>query len=570
MGVVSDLKQELSAAETDRLGYETDWRDYVDFAAPDMERQFNTARGVTLTGVQAWKRSAAKERSRKIYDSTAVYLLDRFAAGIEALTMPRNYNWHGVTFADIFAPEPGVVEEQYFDRLRDYLFRCRSDRSGFPLSNRSVLKSVCKLGTGVMYIDENRENVGSAQMPMHYRYVPLYEIYLIIDAQGNDVGFFRKRDLAAWQIAREYGGDKVSDRVKADANAPSRRGNRHVVVQACFLREGGMDNADSIRRSRFESVHFEHNTGHILRTGGFFAFPLAVRRWDRDGLSPYGSPPQARLMGDIKSLQVLCKEDLIAASNVNRPALATSGEIEDGVDLNHGAINPGLISADGKRLYAPMVDVANPGAANPRIQDLRENLRLGLYGDLWQTLLEGNGRTATEVQVRAQEKADQLGPFSVNVQAGNVQLFDREFDIIGRRGAFAPGAALEPPESVAQYDVTVSSTAPIDKMREAGAFQDIMAFREYLGAAAQTTPEVVQIVDPFEEAREVRKSLGLGMKGVRSDEELQQIREQNAAEQEQMQQMQAAQGMAQVAKDAAPMAKLVADQANGGGDVGQP
>ncbi|MBO6629884.1 MAG: hypothetical protein JJ939_15820 [Alphaproteobacteria bacterium] len=557
MGIVEDLKTELQAARSERLFFENDWLDYVTYSAPDMERAFNNANGVSAPdGMTAFRRSAARERSRKLYDPTAVWLLDRLTSGVGSLTMPEGFHWHGVGFGDPFASDPSKVEEEFFETFRDHLFRIRySGKSGFALNNRSRLVSTVKLGTGILFPLENEETLSDIRTPVHYRYVPLYEIYLIVDALGNDCGFFRVRKLKAWQAVKEYG-DKVSSDVKEDANDPKRKNNEHSFVHAVFKREGGYQDAVDISRSRYESIHFEEKTKHINRTGGFFEYPLVVSRWDRDGLSPYGSPPQAKLMSDIKSLQSLARDALVASSQAVRPPIATHME-ERQLDLNPGRTNPGLIDEQGRPLFRSMIDTVNPGAADTQIENIREKLRVGLYGDLWQTLLEGNGRTATEANIRRKEMADMIGPFSTNILAGNENLFEREVGILSRRGAFVPGSALEPPESIAQREVTLTSTAPIDQMREAGHFEAIMGFQEYLGIAAQSDPTILDLHDREEEYDLTRRALGLPAKLRRDDEEVAKIREKRAEGQEREQQLVIGESVARMAKDGAPMLNVL-------------
>ncbi|WP_247646364.1 hypothetical protein [Labrenzia sp. VG12] len=91
--------------------------------------------------------------------------------------------------------------------------------------------------------------------------------------------------------------------------------------------------------------------------------------------------------------------------------------------------------------------------------------------------------------------ADMIGPFSTNILAGNENLFEREIGILGRRGAFAEGSPLEPPDTALEGDVTLTSTAPIDQMREAGHFEAIMGFQEYLGVAAAADPSILDLHD---------------------------------------------------------------------------
>jgi hypothetical protein len=553
MGVVDDLKTELQSARAERQWVEADWQDYVTYTAPDMERAFNRPGGVSARdGMSALRGSAARDRSRKLYDPTAVWLLDRLASGIGSLTMPEGFPWHGVGFGDPFAPAPSQADEEFFELVRDHLFRVRySGRSGFALANRSRLLSTVKLGTGVLFPVENEDSLADIRTPVHYRYVPLYEIYLVIDAQGNDCGFFRVRTLKAWQAVKEYAG-KVSPKVKEDAADAKRKNTDYTFVHACFVREGGHAQATDTRKSRFESIHFEEDSGHICRRGGFFEYPLVISRWDRDGLSPYGSPPQAKLMSDIKSLQSLARDGLIASSQAVRPPIATHAQ-ERQLDLNPGRINPGLIDEQGRPLFRPMIDTVNPGAADAQIETIREKLRVGLYGDLWQTLLEGNGRTATEANIRRKEMADMIGPFSTNIMAGNEALFEREIGILGRRGAFGPGSPLAPPQSVLEGDVTLTPTAPIDQMREAGHFEAIMGFQEYLGIAAGADPSILDLHDREAEYDLTRRALGLPAKLKRRPEEVEALRQERAAEQQQQQQLATGESMARIARDGAPL-----------------
>lgn len=560
MGIVEDLTSELQNARSERQYYEADWQDYVTYTAPDMERAFNRPGGVRAPdGMSVFRQSAARERSRKLYDPTAVWLLDRLASGVGSLTMPEGFNWHGVGFGDPFAPQPTQSDEEFFELVRDHLFRVRSSgRSGFALANRSRLLSTVKLGTGVLFPSENEDNLAEIRTPIHYRYVPLFEIYLIVDAQGADCGFFRVRSLKAWQAMKEYGGN-VSDKVREQADDPKRKNTEHRFVHACFLREGGFEDAADISRSRYESIHFEEETRHICRRGGFFEFPLVVSRWDRDGLSPYGSPPQAKLMSDIKSLQSLARDGLIASSQAVRPPIATHRE-ERQLDLNPGRINPGLIDEQGRPLFRPMIETVNPGGADAQIENIREKLRVGLYGDLWQTLLEGSGRTATEANIRRKEMADMIGPFSTNIMAGNETLFEREIGILGRRGAFAPGSPLAPPESLADSDVTLVPTAPIDQMREAGHFEAIMGFQEYLGIAGGSDPTILDLHDREEEYDLTRRALGLPAKLKRRPEEVEALRQERAAEAAEQKQLAAGESMARMARDGAPLLKTLGEE----------
>ena len=563
MGIVDDLQSMLSSARSDRSYIECDWRDMVRLVGPEMSEQFDN-----MTGSQAGlnsilpRQTATTERSKKIYDTTAVYMSDRLCAGMESLVSPQSDKWHGLKAGDPFAGEPTNEEEEWFDKACDYLFDIRyGGKSGFSLANQKAIRSAIKLGTGVIYIEQN-EQWDDIRQPVFYRFIPMWQIFLVVDHRGEDVGFFREYPLTAEQAVRKFDG-KVSEKVRMAAEDPKRKTDRITFIHACFEREGGYKDAQTINKSRWESVHYESETKHICKRGGYFEYPLCVFRWGRNDNSPYGTSAAAPILSSIKTLNLMVKDQIDASAQAISPPFAVH-KFEQRLDLNARAVNPGLMDDQGRKLFSPMMDASDPSKSQIIIEALREQIREALFGTLWQVLAERNSNTtATEVMIRAKEKGEMIGPFASNIQAGYATLVERELNIIGRRGAFMQGSALELPETMADKDVGIVYTSPLDAFRRTGNLEKMQVVREYLMTAAQTTPEILDKIDPDTEADRVLESVDAPREMFRTDDEVAALRQQRAQQNQMQQQMMMAESMAKTAKDATPAVEAMNAVANG-------
>ena len=231
MGIVDDLEDRLSSCKAIRNQVDDDWQDYVRLIGPQMSSQFDV--GDILTGDAQAQKTPATDRSKEIYDTTAVYMSDRLCSGMESLVSPQSDKWHGLKADDPFAGDPTNEEEEWFDKARDYLFDIRyGGKSGFSLANKKAIQSAVRIGTGCFYVEEN-QNVSDIRQPVFYRYLPMAEVYLIINHAGEDVGFFREYVLTADQAYTKFNGN-VSDKVSRAASNPRWKDN-NIYFCACML-----------------------------------------------------------------------------------------------------------------------------------------------------------------------------------------------------------------------------------------------------------------------------------------------------------------------------------------------
>ena len=167
----------------------------------------------------------------------------------------------------------------------------------------------------------------------------------------------------------------------------------------------------------------------------------------------FSEGPVAYAIAQIQSLNELVKNQLIGSQQAGRPALATAGKNFTRVNINPGAVNPGLITGDGKALFAPITGGQRLDLSQAVIEAERQAVRENLYLNLWQILIAdagGEPETATEAMLRAQEKGEMLGPVGISLNDGLSHNSDREIGIMARKGAFRDGSP-----ATARYSIAV-------------------------------------------------------------------------------------------------------------------
>lgn len=284
--------------------------------------------------------------------------------------------------------------------------------------------------------------------------------------------------------------------------------------------------------------------------------------WDQTDGSPYGQSPIMEALSEIKMLQVMGKTVAQVSQQMIKPPMATARGIYNRLNLNSGAVNPGYLDEQGRLLAQPIIQAQNPTFAERLIETKRMGVRQSMFVDLFQILAEDPQKTATEALLRANEKGEQLGPAGAKIESGIAQGVEREVDIIQRKGAFEAGSPLEPPASIGGKNVSPAFTGPLARMRRMAELQGVERVLQMATVVGQYDQSVLARIDGDEVLEQTREISGAPRKMFRTDDEVGQIRQAAAQQQEQAAALQMAQGMATAAKDATPAMQAMA-QANG-------
>jgi hypothetical protein len=545
LAIVTDLLDRLRILQVDRAPWEKHWKDVAIYAFPDAERfdsYFADASTSALALDRAMNAPIASERTRDIYDMTSLTAIDRGAAGLLSLVTPQAGTWHDITTDDPYGAEPSDEEQRFYERLRDYLFNTRANpRSGFWMAHKAAVRCVWALGTSVVFIGESDRGVSS---PISYHFVPLSENYLGTNFEGVVDTNFRVFRRTARQCVERWG-SACSSKVQEMANDAKKKDTQVQILHAVYPRNEGRPSRYRTNRDMpFASCYVEVAEKHLIGEGGFSEFPYRVDHWQRNTQQPYAEGPIALAIADIKSLNLLSKNELIGSSQWVRPPMAVSGSDGDlpPLNLNSGKVNPGYIDDQGRLKAQPITTVQRPDFVAQIIEARRNQVKTTLYIDIWTAIITSpREMTAYEVMVRNTEKGELLGPVGSSLQTGLATQVEREVGILNRKKAFVPGSPLAAPQSLRGRKPGVRFTSPLDRLRRLPVVQGMQQLTTFAGAIAQAQAAAQKPVTAFDKfdfdamMDEAQEILGVPRKVMVPDEVLAERRNaeasQNAAQQ---------------------------------------
>lgn len=317
---------------------------------------------------------------------------------------------------------------------------------------------------------------------------------------------------------------------------------------------------DQLKPGNFpwQSFYWERgNQQQFLRISGYKEQPFIMPRWTKVANCEYGYGPGHNALGNCMQLQRIEKAKLRCMDNEADPAMMFPASLKK-VNRQPGANN---FIPDGTQMNAyPMIP---PGAKRYEgmialSNDKRQQISATFYNDLMVMLTQAQNNpqmTAKEVAERHEEKILMLGPV---LEQFHNEVLDpltlRTFGLCMRNELFPPM-----PEEITADELKVtfvSLLAQAQKMVSLPSVQNVLGM---VGNVAGIYPEAADIINIDNVIREVGVISGTPEKIMRSEDEVQQLREQRQQAQEaQMQQAQMAQG-AEAAKTGAEAARLLSE-----------
>lgn len=508
---VKDLLDEFRELASARYLWEKYWRDISRYVLPQTSQFENMISSNPMLAVNAVVDTpTAAQNSKDVYDMTSLWGVERLSAGLLTLKTPESTTWHNINVDSDFGYEATHEEQDALEGVRDYLFKIRSNpKSGFWSAHKAAVRSMCAFGDGWMLTEE----LLGSRMPFQYQYLPLPEMFPGVGANGQPNRMFRVFSWSAAQIAEKWPDGIEGSKVKEYANDPTRRHTRfrvlHAVKPATDIDRG---QKMGVYGGKFSSWYCLPDEEHVLGKGGYFEFPFSRYAWSNNGISPYCEGPVAIALGEIKSINEMAKNELIAVQALIRPALAVFGKNFNRINFNPGAVNPGLVNGNGDPMFQPINGGIRPDFAKLIMDQRRGALRELLYLNMWQVLMNTPEMTATEALIRAQEKGELLGPVGISMNEGLAHMVDREVGIIGRKGAFKPGSPLEMPESMYGREVAPQFTSPLDRLRRYGELVGMQRLLEIIMPFAEAKPELLGRIDFDNLIDEAAEILGVPIK----------------------------------------------------------
>jgi hypothetical protein len=522
-------EKRLKALKTERSGWEAEWRSISSYVQPWRSRfcVSDTNKGT--------------RHNDSMVDETPHLASRTLASGMMAgITSPAR-KWFKLEVPDPDLMESGAVKWWLYEVERR--MTAAIGKANAYNSFHQLYTELGTFGTGAAFIVEDEETI--------FRVIPMTvgSYYLACSHRQVVDTLYRELRMTVRQLVDQFGRNKVSESVKNQYD----NGNLDQWVDVVHLVEPNderdPEKLDS-KNKPFRSCYYEVGAkgSDLLSESGFDEFPVIAPRWDVLGEDVYGYGPGSVAVGASRALQVMQKRKAQAVEKmINPPMNVPSSSRNDPIDLRPGAVNYYDASTGMNTAAHPSQNINLP--INYILEDItahQDRINRAFFADLF-AMMQNDTRsniTAREIQERHEEKLLQLGPVIERLGTEMLDPFiDRVFGIMMRSGQLPA-----PPEELQGLDLGVeyiSVMAQAQKLVGTGAIERISSF---VGNLAGADPSVLDKIDLDQTVDQYSQAVSAPPDIIRSDDDVEAIRQQRAQAEQAQQQMQMAQQAAQGAK----------------------
>lgn len=484
------------------------------------------------------------KKNDKILNGTATRALRVLASGMMAgITSPAR-RWYRLTTPDPKKVDaPGV--RAWLDNTETKMFTAFA-RSNMYNVLAMLYEDIGCFATSPILVEEDDEDIIRAFN------IPVGSYVMATDENGRMHSIIREIAMTAEQLVNRFGLEATSDAVKQSVSR-GRLDDRYDVLHAIMPNDEMIVGAIGAKGMEIASLWLEVSSkdNTFLGIGGYHEFPVMAPRWDVTGNDVYGTGPGMDALGDIKALQELERRKLQAMSKIVNPPMKGPSSLRAG--------RPSIMAGD-----MTYVDVTAQGQGfepahqvDPRalmigevVSEHERRISSAFYADLFLVMTQRSyTKTAREVDELHEEKMLQLGPVLERLQDELLDpLIDRVFGIMLRRGMLEP-----PPQALAGDDLRVeyiSILSQAQKMLGTIAIERIIGF---VSAASDRVPEMLDKIDWDQVVDELGDLMGVPTNIVRSDDDVEQLREKRASERQMQQLAEQAPAMNQMSQAAKNM-----------------
>lgn len=505
------------------------------------------------------------EINQAILDPTATFATRICAGGLMSGLASPSRPWfkimpalRGVTIDD--------EARQWLDSVEDVVYTVLA-RSNFYNAFAQECEDIVIYGTAVNIIYEDEKDLIRCYTPC------VGEYYLASGATMRVDGLYRAFVMTISQIVDFFGIDSCPEDI---AKLWKEKGG--AITTERLIAHSIEPNFDIGRDKKvgrikgdfaWREVYWVYGSGtkYPLAMRGFVDSPFTASRWSTQSNDAYGRSPGMDILPDVRQLQV---ETARKAEGIERglnPALIASAEMQNKPTSRlpgHITYLSGDIGAGkGMRsIYDTQFDLDH---VSQDIALIQARIKTGLFNDLWLLISTEtpNQKTATEINAKMQERMSVLGPVIENLLSESLQpKLRRIFGILKRRNMLPPA-----PKSMQGIPLDIDFISVLALAQKAANLTGLESLVRMGGAIAQMgKPEVLDLLDGDEIAREYSDMLGNKQKVLKGPKTVAQIRQQRAQQQQKMEQAQLAEHAANIASKGAG---AVSDLSSSGVGQGQ-
>jgi len=489
-------------------------------------------------------------RSRYIYDSTAIMAHQTLAASIQSNIAPLSGRWFDMRFKQNDL-NSDLESQQWIEECSETIYQTLQE-SNFNLEFGKSCMDISAFGNTAIVEEVPNEVEWEG---ISFSSIPIREIFFDPDKNNQIGNLYRRLQWVPSKIISKFGEENVPKEVIEKWEAGNVQ--KQEIIFCVFVRK---DKADADTSKALAPKERPFGYKYVLKVGletlgeegGYYEMPAFFASWAKASGSKWGYGPAGTAKGDTITLNDTVRMKLQAAAKmINPPILTTQRNIIGDLDIEPGGETV-VRDLNGTK---PMETGADFAAANDLIDRLQDSIRRIFHNDQL-TLKESPAMTATEVQVRYELMQKVLGTVLGQLQTGLLDpIVQRTFSILTRAGRLP-----EMPDKVRELQGTVEIeyTGPMARSQKADKAVAMERYIMTLSQAAQIFPEMMDVVEPEDYARKIAEYMGVPADALRDEKAVAKVQEERATAQEEQKKMVQEESQAKVLKDGGQGAAAIA------------
>ena len=479
-------------------------------------------------------RTPGEDKSKQIYDPTAMLDLQDMVSGLSAAFFPPGELAFGLTVKDRAVANLDIVKR--YLALTTQITHDELFASNFMLQLNETLSSLIGFGTGNLFTEWN--------LGLNFKDWDVSFYTIKQNSAGLVDTVILKYPLTARQAIQEFG-DNAGEKVLEDSKKSETESNKFDFIHRVRPRTKRNRRFSDFMNMPHESMFVNVKEQIVVDEGGFEEFPYAVPRWKKSSNEKYGRGQGTVALSVSKELQQL-HADFVECGNKwnNPPREVLAHAVEDRVDVRPGADNRVTQMNSIKALDDGIR--GNFNITEKTFEFLQGIVHRIFFVDVFAPLanLPGDRRTTVEIRERVKQAVKKLaGPIYRLQNELFTPVITRSVLLLIRNGVIP-----QPPPELAGHGFGIEYISELALAMRDQQSQAFLQFANVVSALDPVFPGAKDIVNIDRALPDIAFTFGMKVEHLSTKEEIEEARRIRAEELAAQQALQ----MAQVAGQAYP------------------
>jgi hypothetical protein len=458
-----------------------------------------------------------KDGKGRVYDSTALNSMQKFASNIQSSLTPSMRQWIKLKPGPNLQADQNIADQ--LSSITDVMFSHISNSNFDTQIAESYLDLA--VGTGALLIQKGK----TAQKPLEFTNVPLSQLFLEEGPHGRIETAFRKHKVALRNIQSMWEDAELN--AVLTERLERKPDDQINLIEATVPDEVEIFNPRSNQREKVQGYRYyviAENQEHILVEREQRSSPWVIFRWSSLPGEIYGRGPLLQALPDIKTINKT-KELLLKAGSIGIYGMYTAAD--DGVinleniKFSPGAVIPVESNSGGVRgrTLEPLQTSSRVDLSQIIINDLRQAINEMMFAEPLGPV-DAPVKTATEVSLRQQELSRRIGSAFGKLQFELITpMINRVLDLLDEQGLIDLG-----PFRVDGNVIAIQHISPLALAQNEEEFSNMLRYAETL--ANLFGPQMAMaLLKPDVFSKVVAEKLNVPQEIVPSDKEFAMIKQ---------------------------------------------